>query len=1215
MRDRTPLVVILAAFLAFLGVKSVPSGSSVSRPEAPRSGKEHTPAPANKEIHMPPADIAARAEREFWGPLVRFVDTAEAWKRYTHDKTPWSGFPVVEGWKMHGLLALMPDPRESNAGYRFDSLVDALQRAVETSGYVLDRHFFPWPQASPAAEAGQPAAPEAKKPLLPSYERQPGVLLFRDNSAKRLLVVLLVGETATAGIHKQAFTTSLDFLASLNPNRELIPLLGPAYSGSQNSLEQAIKHWATNCKQHPPPRLYIISGTATALDRKGFLKRVEAAAHFQATAIPERVKLKRLLRYLRRSPNGKTSGQGLFPPVKVACLCESNTSFGGAFTPKLEAFGGAFTPKLEGFGVSVFPFPLHISEIRSAYVPGSDVSRNTLQLPALGGRMRIPFDTGPDVRETEPTFAPAMSAVISERVLATILSTLAREHFRYVAIVATDVRDKLVLATLVRQFCPETRLLFTGNDLLLSHPEYSYYLKGSLVASTYPLFPMNQRWSFPFRAEDKRLFFPSEAEYGYYNAAIALLNRNKTERLQDLLEYGPPLGGLTKRDQGRPPVWISIIGQNGPQPLDILPSLQVDETDAGEDKEYVFAIEDESPPGPLFSPQHDALWMAARLAVTLFVAFVLWSFVFVLWRHRQGVTAEDEYHGGLIGLLWPRSPALQHAQRAYVWRCLLAVFILFAYLALVCDIPAACRLVGRDFVHLGWTGWLMPLMTVLLLGAFPVLVLWKIRGRFQTALPAPPNRTFGQFVGSLSLVHWASLVLLAIALFHLGTHLDMLEVGRSVQRNLFFYERTTNLGGGISPVVPVVFLGWAFVAWSWCQLKRLYLLDRHSVPIPFNGNEQTGPFNRIHARHVQLDQFLREPHQVGTARASVLMWMLLFFVLYRFADSYVPTVEGVWYDTFLFLGLALFCLVLVYALMQVFQLWRNMHELLRVIAPLRLKGAFSRVPSSITRLFGPYLTTERPGRETHLPLRQEQQQRLQQQYGDIRNSLKKALGFDDARMTKLDTDLDPFPQPPAAGTPPTPQDRLRDTARACLDALDHLWRRLPVNESFGGPISSPASEASSAQPASPPALEDIDARLCQWLMLAEEFVATEVIAYLSQFFVQLRNLLVFLTVSPIFMLLAATSYPFHPQRLWMMVAGVLILAAVFIAVTIFIQIERDEVVSRISGTRPNKLDFRWDFLANLCTYVLPLLGVLLATSTDLADLIHAWLDPLFQLGR
>jgi hypothetical protein len=933
---------------------------------------------------------------------------------------------------------------------------------------------------------------------------------------------------------------------------------------------------------------------------------VGATVTFQATAIPENVKLDRLLRYLQYT---KQSDQWLGTPVKVACLCESNTGFGRSFKGKLKRYGES--------NLIVFPFPLHISETRSSYVAGTDATWNTLQLPTLGGKIHIPFDTGPDVCETEPTLAPAMTAVTSERILATMLSTLAREHYRYVVIVATDVRDKIFLATLVRQFCPETRLLFTGNDLLLSHPDYSYHLKGSLIASTYPLCPMNQLWSFPVRAGEKRLFFPSEVEYGFYNAAIALLNWNNPRGLQDLLEYGPPLNGLTEQDRGRPPVWISIIGQNGPQPLDIWPIHAMDDADEKGDEEYVFAVEGVAPTGkPSFSLQHDAIWIAARLAVALFVAVVLAAFVFVLWRHRQGVTADDEYHSGLIGLLWPRSADLQHAQRAYVWRCFLAVLVLFAYLALVCDIPAACRLYGCDYVQLGWTGWLMPLATVLLIAAFPALVLWKRCGSFRTPLPAPPYRTFRQFVHSLSLVHWASLLLTAVALVHLLTHVRMMEIARSAQRNLFFYERATNLAGGISPVVPVVFLGWAFVAWSVCQLKRLYLLDRHSVAIPFPGNETTGPFGRIHARHTLLDQFLRAPHQVGATRASALIWLLLLFVLYRFTDNYVPTEEGVWYDTFLFLGLALFCLVLVYALMQVFRLWRSIHELLQAIAPLRLKGAFSRIPPSVTRLFGPYLSAERSGREPHLPVRWEQRHLLLARYGEVRDQLRQALGVRDAQLAYLERKLG-YPSE-SADLPRRGEDaqaQLRDTARSCLVVLGRLWSNLPVNATFGGPVSSVESEASPAQPPLPPAPASVDVPLREWLVLAEEFVAVEVVAYLSQFFVQLRNLLVFLTVSPLFMLFAATSYPFHPQRLWMMFSGALILAAAFITVTIFIQIERDEVVSRISGTRPNKLDFRWDFLANICTYTLPLLGVLVATSTDLTDLIHAWLDPLFQLGK
>src|SRR5690348_10412310 len=157
MRDRAPLMVLFAAILTFFGIKAVPSGSPAPRPEASPSGEQRPPVQPAKEARGPAVDVPSPSGREFWRPLVNFVDTGDAWRRYAAGEQPWEGFPLVEGWEMHSLIVLMPDPRESNAGYRFDSLVDALQRAVETRGYVLDRHSFPWRQASTPAEASPTA--------------------------------------------------------------------------------------------------------------------------------------------------------------------------------------------------------------------------------------------------------------------------------------------------------------------------------------------------------------------------------------------------------------------------------------------------------------------------------------------------------------------------------------------------------------------------------------------------------------------------------------------------------------------------------------------------------------------------------------------------------------------------------------------------------------------------------------------------------------------------------------------------------------------------------------------------------------------------------------------------------------------------------------------------------------------------------------------------
>jgi hypothetical protein len=144
---------------------------------------------------------------------------------------------------------------------------------------------------------------------------------------------------------------------------------------------------------------------------------------------------------------------------------------------------------------------------------------------------------------------------------------------------------------------------------------------------------------------------------------------------------------------------------------------------------------------------------------------------------------------------------------------------------------------------------------------------------------------------------------------------------------------------------------------------------------------------------------------------------------------------------------------------------------------------------------------------------------------------------------------------------------------------------------------------------------DANQVLRAWLARAQDFVALEVVAYLSQFFVQMRNLALFLALAPLLMLFAVTSYPFQPQRLWLLLACLLIGIMTVAVIRIIFQVERDELVSRILKTTPNQLNFHWSFLSRVFLYAAPLLGVLVALSSDLSDLVHAWLDPLLQLAK
>ena len=124
-------------------------------------------------------------------------------------------------YSVDSIIATLPDPIESGFSVKLDDDIDAIQRAALAEGYVLDRFKLPWPTPiERAAEGGnaeidqsddtEPTpdnpAPPGGKPVLRS---EPGVLLFRDDHAHRLLVVFVVGETPTSGIHKPALRKSL----------------------------------------------------------------------------------------------------------------------------------------------------------------------------------------------------------------------------------------------------------------------------------------------------------------------------------------------------------------------------------------------------------------------------------------------------------------------------------------------------------------------------------------------------------------------------------------------------------------------------------------------------------------------------------------------------------------------------------------------------------------------------------------------------------------------------------------------------------------------------------------------------------------------------------------------------------------------------------------------------------------------------------------------
>jgi len=280
---------------------------------------------------------------------------------------------IVESYKRKYLIVTVPDPVDSQFGFAFDYLMDSTQRALEVQGWVLDRAWLPWEtdkeksvqvkRVGKWAELGWAVEDKAAGN---QHAEDPGTLLFRrlppekkealqpekkepkkgesncnetkpKADDKELLIVFLVGETPTSGIHKRAFTQALTFIMQDHSSKKeagptlvagppqlsqdknagtVIRVVGPYFTGSQTSMRLAM------CDhEHNNLTFNVISGAAMGVDRHLFCSPCggskDVRIRFQATVIPVEQVLNATLHYLARREQSK-SDEPNFDPKDIA---------------------------------------------------------------------------------------------------------------------------------------------------------------------------------------------------------------------------------------------------------------------------------------------------------------------------------------------------------------------------------------------------------------------------------------------------------------------------------------------------------------------------------------------------------------------------------------------------------------------------------------------------------------------------------------------------------------------------------------------------------------------------------------------------------------------------------------------------------------------------------------------------------------------------------
>jgi hypothetical protein len=1085
------------------------------------------------------------------------------------------------GFTPRVLIALVPDPEPgaTQVGWMFDSYADALQRAVQGAGYLLFRRALPlsWTGTS---EKGTGATPTEDGARLAAHE--PGLLVFRSQAEEQLLLVFLVGESPTRGVEPGEFSRVFDWLCYLQPgwarepfNAELA-VLGPAFSGAAWSLARAIVALGSTDARvgRTDLRFRVISGTATGPGVKKILE-TDPRVSFSATVIPDTEVIRALYDYVQRSH---------VPLSKVALLVESTTGYGdavfkGTYHEPGKEHGGR--PGEREAPRIAFQFPPHVAQTRVAY----EQDRPAREQPAAGSsesrisKIELSLDDPTRPGDVVPPLNSRMTSVSVDLVLASILGTMAREDVRYVAIVATDPRDKLFLARKLHEYLPDVRVLTTESNLLYAHPDYLRYLDGTIIATTYPLFSKSQLWVVPERAMDylqqpgssrttRVIQFADAGAEGVYNATLALLGDG------DLMkDYGMPRFGGQRLDEfarRHPPIWITAVGRGGMWPLAIERGYDTNQVLPG-------GLSD-SPDPPVHDLAAHVSYSRSGLSLLVVIGLIVAAHALLVLRHWRPGAAGNGSAWRVIEPLRPlKDPGDRRAQR--VWLLGLLVTLLTVELMFL----------GLLVVFLGcaWDGHrLVDEASAVAIGAaIAVLVpLVLLIGAFVRA----GGRVAGPILGfaAAAAAGWCTWAILAS-----GPSTD----------SVFLYLRATNPGSGLSLAVPLLLTGTVVYLWCLHHLRRLYFCEALDVRNPLAEKDVpcSEPLAQTETeiRRIERDTVVSAvPWYISGP--TFIVALLPCTALWR---SLLPGFDGAWFDRLFLATFTLAYFAVLSSCLRFVWLWVNLRTLLRQLDHHPLTAAFGRLPKSLRVTLRHQFYRYVPG-----PSDRFRWTKLWLRLGGVFTDF-----FTRERATELspplpDADREALSVADSAAVFDAESTEQAAAGRELTGAESAAQRALTTRAAEVARLVMPTT------PGFEVARRDAPASLTKLLDRAESFVAIQVVTSLGPKFVQLGNLLEFAVVGMLLITFAFASYPFQPQQL--LVAFSLTLAATVVLVLLIaiVQADRDPLLSAIGGTSPGRITFDRGFISRVVMYgVMPVLTVI-ATQFPAAGQVF---DSLFKLVK
>jgi hypothetical protein len=829
-------------------------------------------------------------------------------------------------FRLELMLALVADPIDSRLASDFDQTTSALQRGLADAGYKFDRKWLPWVEPEPA-EAGER-----------KFRDRAGLLLFRRHQAPRqrcgfrevgsaarehpcgdempgeLLGVFLIGETPKLGIHKRAFHRAVDFVLGLHeaaaalppapacagavakdttvcphPRRLEIPVLGPSYSGSIDSLRIAMSKvlFDPNRGDKDEVCFRIVSGSASVPDfverlERGLRPRVLAAR----TLLPDDQLAVAALQFLHEKLQWDLD--------RAALLIENDTLYGRKFLDQLDS--DKYSSSLGK--IKKLSFPSGLFALRNAWEatgvsPPAAASTNRGAQSSSKTALDVSLvDQGTPV-DVVGEMSPLTSR-LEDMVMANLLRQISRERIYYVGIAATDVKDSLFLAEQVRRWAPNVVLFVFDNNLLYVHPQYNATMFGTLTISNFPLAAegKNRLLSAGTPMAQGRTQFASQWQEGIFLA----------------------VGSLVGRPPPPPAAWIAVSGNYSMWPIAKLEAAQEPMSWPGCVERLGPSLRAsqecrEAPPLPTWRMVLEEPLRQHTLSHLLTPLLALFAISLFVWCRDV-----------------PRDPQYPYAVQIQTRR------LQAAGTALLC-------LVGSLVLVLGAMNGLSGLEFSLLFVSYLSLA-WVF---FQTARPDPTAGTGRQGLRRsvrriLAIAGPLSLPLLSFGLLALWfAHWDLDDAG-------LFAERARSISGGLSPFVSLAWLGGAIFLWVLVELTRQLTAERHRVVWPLY-DRLAVPLAGTSAKAGEIAGLLRCMVPPGWH-----LWLIAAIVivpLMHLWQKMQPLAESRAYGKAALLGSAFVASMSLLSVCRFLRVWWCLKHLLRRIAESGLLESFKAVAPAV----------------------------------------------------------------------------------------------------------------------------------------------------------------------------------------------------------------------------------------------------------------------------